>query len=116
MNWNALFVRSDAAMSAISQQLGVAKGELLDSHESGSDSLAVRMAVAETSVVQEAKKFLVGEGVDLAALEVALNPGATKKAGAGAGVVRSNVVLLVKNLPFDTDEAELTQMFARHGK
>jgi multiple RNA-binding domain-containing protein 1 len=42
-------------MSSVAQRLGVSKAELLDPEEGGE---AVRLALAETNVIEETKKWL----------------------------------------------------------
>lgn len=101
-NWNSLFVRADTVLDAVAGRLGVPKSAIMNAHES--DSLATRMAVAETHIIQETKEYLEGAGVCLDAFA----------AGAG-GVERSSTIILVKNLCFASEEAELKALFARHG-
>eukprot|EP00118_Oscarella_pearsei_P009092 m.50304 g.50304 ORF g.50304 m.50304 type:complete len:140 (+) comp34064_c0_seq10:1862-2281(+) len=67
-----------------------------------SQSLAVRMALGETEVIQETKDFLQSHGIELNAFE-----GTVKE--------RSKTVILVKNLPFETMESDLRSMFSPFG-
>ncbi|MES1914593.1 MAG: hypothetical protein MHM6MM_006645, partial [Cercozoa sp. M6MM] len=57
--------------------------------------VAVRVAVAETQVVQETKQWLTSHGVDLGAFQ-----------GKRRATPRSDTVLLVKNLPYDDSVTE----------
>ena len=99
-NWNALFLRQDAVADAMSSKLDVKKSELLD-HDSS--NLAVRMALSEAHVVAETKKSLEEQGVNVPALE------------RGPMAVRSNTVFMVKNLPAQTNPAELAALFEPFG-
>mmetsp|Transcript_3809 Transcript_3809/g.4468 ORF Transcript_3809/g.4468 Transcript_3809/m.4468 type:complete len:747 (+) Transcript_3809:208-2448(+) len=106
-SWNALFVRSDAAVSAVANEMGVGKGDILDESGTTGTSAALRVALSETRVIAETKEFLKGEGVDLQALEYGIrNPDTVK---------RSETCMLLKNLPSDSNVGELRQMFARFG-
>jgi multiple RNA-binding domain-containing protein 1 len=72
------------------------------------DDLAVRIALGETHVIAETKKFLSRSGVNVAALEELASKRNDK-------FKRSNHVILVKNLPFNSTEEELAAMFQKHG-
>ena len=98
-NWNTLFIRTDTVAEAISERLGITKGELLDPTDPG---LATRFAVAETQLVQDTKSYLERHGVVLDVFS------ATNSR-------RSDNVILVKNLPFSTDISEIRNQFGKHG-
>lgn len=100
-NWNSLFIRSDAVLDAIADRLGVPKSSIMNAHES--DSLAARLAIAETHIIQDTKEYLESEGVFLDAFINA------------SGVERSKNVFLVKNLPFEVEIDELRSLFAKFG-
>lgn len=100
-NWNSLFIRSDVVLDAIAARLGVPKSSIMNAHES--DSLATRLAIAETHIVQETKEYLESEGVFLDAF---VN---------NANVERSKTVILVKNLPFSVEASELRSIFCKFG-
>lgn len=70
--------------------------------------LAVRVALGETQVIAETKKALVNAGVNVASLEEF----ASKKTD---NMKRSNHVIIVKNLPYDSSEGELAEMFSKSG-
>lgn len=53
----------NAVADVMAQQYNTTKGSILD--DASSRSLAVRMALGETQVVTETRKFLVSEGVKL---------------------------------------------------
>jgi multiple RNA-binding domain-containing protein 1 len=100
-NWNSLFIRPDTVLDAIAAKLGVPKSSIMNAHES--DSLATRLAVAETHIVQETKEYLETAGVCLDAFS------------STDAVERSKTLILVKNLPFATEESELRSQFAKFG-
>lgn len=64
-------------------------------------SMAVRMALGETHIIQETKKYLEEEGVRLDAFE------GKKK--------RSTTVIIVKNIPFEITEDDLKVVFEKFG-
>lgn len=98
-NWNSLFIRPDTILDAIAAHLGVPKGEIMDVR---SDSLATRLAVAETHLIEATKAYLEAEGV---ALDAFSRPPAE----------RSTTVILAKNLPFATEAVEIRKLFAKYG-
>jgi len=103
--WNSFYMRQDTVVENIARKNGISKSELLDRE---ADDLAVRIALGETHVIAETKKYLSRSGVNVAALEELASKRNEKSK-------RSNHVILVKNLPFSTSEEELAAMFQRHG-
>ncbi len=95
-NWNSLFMSQDAVNTAIAERLGVSKHELLDPTDA---SAAVKQAVAETTVIQEAKSYFAANGVNIEAFK-------TQQ--------RGDTSILVKNIRNTTIE-ELRQLFEEHG-
>ncbi|OMJ26405.1 Multiple RNA-binding domain-containing protein 1 [Smittium culicis] len=83
-NWNSLYMSADAVADSIAERLQIDKMDLLSS-ESGSP--AVRLALAETHIISETKKFFELNGITLDSFDNG------KKS-------RSNTVILVKNIPF----------------
>jgi multiple RNA-binding domain-containing protein 1 len=53
--WNSLFMSSDAVADAMANKLNVKKGDLLNPE---GDNTAVKLALAETHIIQETKKYL----------------------------------------------------------
>ncbi|ORY86005.1 hypothetical protein BCR35DRAFT_302638 [Leucosporidium creatinivorum] len=98
LSWGTLYMNSDAVMSSVADRLKVSKSELLDP---SSNNAAVRLALAETHVIAETKKYFENEGVDLASL-------------ASRGP-RSSTTILVKNIPYNTTTATLSALFAPFG-
>ncbi|XP_053938393.1 probable RNA-binding protein 19 [Cuculus canorus] len=99
-NWNTLFVGTNAVADAIAQKYNASKSQVLD-HES-KDSVAVRVALGETELVQEIRQFLIENGVSLDSFSQAAGE-------------RSKTVILVKNLPASTSVEELEDVFGKHG-
>nr|CAD2133471.1 unnamed protein product [Meloidogyne enterolobii] len=103
--WNSLFLGTNAVADLLAEDYQVTKRELL-LEEKGENSAAVRLAMAETRLVRETKKFLLDHGVKL---DVFSNTNSTAK--------RSKTVILVKNLngkPGGSEE--LNRIFSRYGK
>lgn len=95
---------ADAVASSVSDRLGVNKADILNPSESeGGDSAAVRLALAETRVIQETKEFLESEGVNVDAFSGQKGP-------------RSDTTILVKNIPYETTSEAIREMFERHGE
>ena len=63
-----MYLNNTTVMEVISAKLGVKKSDILDV-ESG--NMAVRVALAETEVLEDTRKWLEKEGVKLEVLEVA---------------------------------------------
>lgn len=103
--WNSLFMRPDTVVENIARKFGVSKSDLLDRE---ANDLAVRIALGETQVINETKKALANAGVNISALE-------DFSTGKAHGMKRSNHVILVKNLPYGSSEAELANMFGKFG-
>lgn len=62
-NWNSLFLGHDAVADVIADTFGTTKKAVLDPH--GNSSAAVRLALGETQIVRETRKYLEQEGVVL---------------------------------------------------
>lgn len=95
------FQQSDAVVSSIADRMNVSKADILNPE---SDNAAVKLALAETHVIQETKSFLESHGVNLAALSSSDRPPA-----------RSDTIILVKNIPYGTSADDLRAMFEPHG-
>ncbi|XP_077164445.1 putative RNA-binding protein 19 isoform X2 [Paroedura picta] len=99
-NWNTLFMGTNAVADAVAQKYNATKSQVLD-HE-GKGSVAVRVALGETELVQNVRQFLLDNGVSLDSFSQAAGE-------------RSKTVILVKNLPAGTKEAELEESFGAYG-
>ncbi|KAI7885786.1 RNA-binding domain-containing protein, partial [Lichtheimia hyalospora FSU 10163] len=89
--------KSDAVTGAIADRLGLSKSEVLDPNSS---NMAVRLALAETNLVNETKEFFEKHGIVLDSFG--------KKE-------RSDTIILVKNTPFGTSEDDLRELFGKYG-
>lgn len=101
-NWNILFLGQNALADVVSDMRGEDKSKLLTQH-SHKDPIAVRLALGDAMVVEEMRKFLVSNGIELDSFD---NPQAP----------RSRTVIIAKNLPASTDKLELSQLFEAHGR
>ena len=82
----------------MAHKLGVSKSEILDP---SAENMAVRLALSETQIINETKEFLESHGVCLDAFS-------SRKE-------RSNSTILVKNIPFDTKDSDIENLFTRYG-
>lgn len=101
-NWNALFLGADAVAEVAAERHGATKADVVLNDAGGDSSAAVRLALAETQLVTETRKYLMGEGVDLTAFTQ-------------LGTKRSKTIILVKNLPAHTEARELKNIFEKFG-
>ncbi|XP_068616888.1 probable RNA-binding protein 19 [Brachionichthys hirsutus] len=99
-NWNSLFLGTSAVADAIAEKYNTTKSKVLDHESKG--SVAVRMALGETQIVQETRQFLLDNNVSLDSFSQAAAP-------------RSTTVILVKNLPAGVTVSELEELFSPHG-
>ncbi|KAI0270676.1 hypothetical protein BC834DRAFT_841474 [Gloeopeniophorella convolvens] len=97
-NWSMLYMNSDAVLSSVADRMSISKSDILDPESS---SAAVKLALAETHVIQETKAYFESHGVILSAFE-------------GRG--RSDTIILVKNIPYGTTAEQLRDMFGTHGE
>ncbi|KAM9392110.1 putative RNA-binding protein 19 isoform 2-T2 [Pholidichthys leucotaenia] len=99
-NWNTLFLGTSAVADVIAEKYNTTKSQVLDHESKG--SIAVRMALGETQIIQETRQFLLDNGVSLDSFS---QPAAQ----------RSTTVILVKNLPAGVTVVELENVFSPHG-
>ncbi|KZT68334.1 RNA-binding domain-containing protein [Daedalea quercina L-15889] len=99
-NWAMLYMNADAVASSIADRMNVPKSEILNPE---SDNAAVKLALAETHIINETKSFLEQHGVVLESL-------------ASTRAQRSDTVILVKNIPYGTSAETLRTMFGSHGE
>ncbi|CAG9806152.1 unnamed protein product [Chironomus riparius] len=100
-NWNTLFMGPNAVAEIISKVYGKSKEEVLESSTGGSGA-AVRLALGETQAVLDMKTFLEKHGVQLESFD-------------DEKVKRSKTIILVKNLPANTDVDEVKSKFEPFG-
>lgn len=103
-NWNTLFINQNSVANLMSSKYKIDKSEIYDVHSTGrkNTSVAVKLAVGETQIVNDIKKFLIRNGVKLDAFNT-------------TSTERSKTVILIKNLPNDTTESELRQYLTKNG-
>jgi multiple RNA-binding domain-containing protein 1 len=103
-NWNTLFINQNSVANLMSSKYKIEKSEIYDVHSTGrkNTSVAVKLAVGETQIVNDIKKFLIRNGVKLDAFNT-------------TSTERSKTVILIKNLPNDTTESELRQYLTKNG-
>ncbi|KAL3284900.1 hypothetical protein HHI36_019035 [Cryptolaemus montrouzieri] len=99
-NWNALFLGHDAVAEVVADSFGTTKEAVIGPDNKG--SAAVRLALGETQIVTQTRKYLEQEGV---VLDVFTTPNSK----------RSKTVILVKNLPSKTNLREIIDIFEKHG-
>ncbi|KAI0656208.1 hypothetical protein C8Q70DRAFT_1012681 [Cubamyces menziesii] len=102
-NWAMLYMNSDAVVSSIADRMSISKADILNPE---SDNAAVKLALAETHVIQETKTFLEQHGVDLSSLDTS---GPSRPP-------RSDRIILVKNIPYGTSAADIRALFEPHGE
>ncbi|XP_012282363.1 probable RNA-binding protein 19 isoform X2 [Orussus abietinus] len=102
-NWNTLFLGQNAVADAIAARYNTTKEKVLEDGGKKGTSVAVRLALGETQLVEDTRKFLEENGVHLDAF----NQSASK---------RSKTVILIKNLPVNTEKQEIREKFVRFGE
>lgn len=90
--------QSDAVVSSVADRMKIDKADIL-----GADSTnaAVKLALAETHVIQETKDYLLSEGVNLTL------PSTTP---------RSPTTILIKNIPYSTGTSALEDLLKPYGE
>ncbi|KAG5438593.1 hypothetical protein PCANB_002699 [Pneumocystis canis] len=96
-SWNSLYMNPDAVVSSVADRFGLSKDEVLDPTSSNA---AIKQALAETYVIEEAKAFFEKSGVNLDSFSVS---------------ERDEYVLLVKNFSYGTTVSELSELFGKYG-
>ncbi|KAJ6560260.1 hypothetical protein B0H19DRAFT_945470 [Mycena capillaripes] len=97
-NWSMLYMNSDAVASSIADRMRISKSEILNPESS--DNAAVKLALAETHIIQETKTYLESQGVLLDSF---------------SSRVRSDTIILVKNIPYGTSVEQIRELFEPHG-
>ncbi|KAL5233247.1 hypothetical protein ACI65C_000657 [Semiaphis heraclei] len=96
-NWNSLFLGQNAVADIIAKTYNTSKENVLTG-----DNAAVRLALGESQIVSDTKMYLENHGVKLDIFNQTV-------------INRSKNVILVKNLPADTTELELKDIFSKYG-
>lgn len=97
-NWSMLYMNSDAVASSIADRMRISKSEILNPESS--DNAAVKLALAETHIIQETKTYLESQGVLLDSFSTR---------------ARSDTIILVKNIPYGTGVEQIRELFEPHG-
>ncbi|KAF8055239.1 hypothetical protein FPV67DRAFT_1612778 [Lyophyllum atratum] len=97
-NWSMLYMNSDAVASSVADRLNIDKASILNP-ESG-DNAAVKLALAETHIIQETQAYLTSQGVSLTSF---------------SSRARSDTIILVKNIPYGTSSETIRELFEPHG-
>lgn len=102
-NWSTLFLNQNTILSYVADKYQVDKSTVLQQQDS--EEQAVRIALAETEAIQETIKFLKAQAVDMSFLEE--NRTMT---------LRSDRVILVKNIQYNTTRQNLSELFGFYGQ
>ncbi|TNV73771.1 hypothetical protein FGO68_gene13218 [Halteria grandinella] len=103
VNWNYLFMNQDSVATSMARNLNIEKGALLDRNQG---NLAVRLAKAETIIINQTKEWLKSTlGVNVEELEKSDR----------AKCKRSFTAILIKNIPANAKDSELREVFERYG-
>ncbi|KAJ3786386.1 hypothetical protein GGU10DRAFT_267157 [Lentinula aff. detonsa] len=104
-NWSMLYMNSDAVASSIADRMNISKADILnpDSEDpTSSTNPAVKLALAETHIINETKAYLESNGVVLSSFS-------------SPRTARSETTVLVKNIPYGTSDTQIREMFEPHG-
>ena len=85
-------------VSSIADRMNIAKADVLNPE---TDNAAVKLALAETHVIQETKSYLESQGVILSSF---------------VSRARSDTIILVKNIPYGTTTDQIRELFEPHGR
>ena len=91
--------------SSIADRMSISKADILNPE---SDNAAVKLALAETHVIQETKTYLESHGVILSSF----SPTSTSS----TRIPRSDTTILVKNIPYGTTSDQIRDLFEVHGE
>jgi len=100
-SWNSLFLNPNTVMEYVAQEYGLTKLDLMNREV---DNPAVKIALAETKIINETKDYLRENGVDVSIFD-----------GPRKGLVRSRTTLIIKNIPKDTSKNRLSELLNRYG-
>lgn len=100
-SWNSLYLNRDTVLETTAAKLGLTKSQMLDPTSS---NMAVKQALAESSMLESIQSYFLSKGVDLAKFKTSRSQ------------ELSDTVILAKNLPYQTSAVELQDMFAGYGE
>lgn len=98
--------------SSIADRMNIPKADILnpDATDADSTSAAVKLALAETHIIQETKNYLEAEGIDLSVFSSLDSSDRTSR------LRRSDTCILVKNIPYGTTPTQIRELFEPHGE
>lgn len=96
--------------------MNISKAGILnpDAENDDGTSPAVKLALAETHIIQKTKTHLESEGIDLSAF--ASLDSSSSSSDRAVRARRSDTCILVKNIPYGTTREQITEMFEPHGE
>lgn len=100
-NWNSLFLNPNTILGTISEQYNIKKRDILEMEASDQ---AVRVALAETQILNETKEYLLSQNINLDFLNEPRD-----------SCQRSSTTLLIKNISYDCKEHELKELLDFYG-
>lgn len=124
-SWNTLFLNSNAVAEIIAEKFNVSKANLIADSDA-QDSIAVRMALGESQIVDETRQFLIDHGINLHSFDennetlesnenrTTVDP-AVRRINEKKKKSRSKTVIVVKNLPAKIDSQTIEKLFSRFG-
>ena len=97
--------------SSIADRMSISKADILNPDMASSDmtSAAVKLALAETHIIQETKSYLESEGINLSSFSSLFSSGSGRPR-------RSPTCILVKNIPYGTTAEQIRELFEPHGE
>lgn len=106
LDWGVFYMSQDAVVSSISDRLGVSKAAIVEhENDDGGDGKsidpAVRVALAEAHVINETKRYLEAQGMNVAAF-----------ANSPLKSARSATTILLKNIPYGTTTGQIASMLS----
>ena len=91
-------------VSSVADRMKISKSDILNPE---SENAAVKLALAETHIINETKTYLESQGVLLDSFSTLTGSGQVR---------RSDTVILVKNIPYGTSAETIREMFDAHGE
>ena len=91
-------------VSSVADRMNISKSDILNPE---SENAAVKLALAETHIINETKTYLESQGVLL---------GSFSTLAGSNHLRRSDTVILVKNIPYGTSAETIREMFEAHGE
>jgi multiple RNA-binding domain-containing protein 1 len=91
-------------VSSVADRMKISKSDILNPE---SENAAVKLALAETHIINETKAYLESHGVLLDSFSTLTGSGRVR---------RSDTVILVKNIPYGTSAETIREMFEVHGE